>query len=101
GVAYALSGIPTYTPELETRPRDSRHWPFIGSGVGYVGGRDSRSRSDFGSLGRMPRNIALPWMLNSKTDMLVNAGPFAAFLGQAHDPLWTDFTGTGTRLAPK
>jgi uncharacterized protein (DUF1501 family) len=40
-------------------------------------------------------------MLNSKTDILVNAGPFAAFLGQAHDPLWTDFTGPGTRLAPR
>src|SRR5204862_5798329 len=26
GVAYAVSGIPTYTPELETRPRDPRHW---------------------------------------------------------------------------
>ena len=48
----------------------------------------------------MPRNIALPWMLNSKTDILVNAGPFAAFLGQEHDPLWTDFTGPGTRIAP-
>ena len=31
GVAYAVSGIPTYTPELENRPRDSRHWPYIGS----------------------------------------------------------------------
>jgi hypothetical protein len=39
-------------------------------------------------------------MLNSKTDLLVNAGPFAAFLGQAHDPLWTDFTGPGTRIVP-
>jgi uncharacterized protein DUF1501 len=92
GVAYALSGIPTYTPELETRPRDSRHWPFIGSVVDYV--EAVRSQAS------MPRNIALPWMLSSKTDILVNAGPFAAFLGQAYDPLWTDFTGPGTRIAP-
>ena len=48
----------------------------------------------------MPRNIALPWMLNSKSDVLVNAGPFAAFLGQAYDPLWTDFTGPGTHIVP-
>lgn len=96
GVAYALSGIPTYTPELETRPRDSRHWPFIGSVVDYLHSR----RAGHASLPEAPRNIALPWMLNSKTDMLVNAGPFAAFLGQAHDPLWTDFTGRGTRIAP-
>src|SRR5262249_1305631 len=46
-------------------------------------------------------NVALPWMLNSKTDLLVNAGPFAAFLGQGYDPVWTDFDGPGTRLAPR
>jgi hypothetical protein len=93
GVAYAVSGIPTYTPELETRPRDKRHWPYIGSVVEYLG-RRARQR------GELPANLALPWMLNSKTDILVNAGPFAAFLGQQHDPLWTDFTGAGTRIAP-
>ncbi len=95
GVAYAVSGIPTYTPELETRPRDSRHWPYIGSIVEYVEERRSRQSNP-----EVPRNIALPWMLNSKTDNLVNAGPFAAFLGQAYDPIWTDFTGPGTRTAP-
>src|SRR5262245_43305006 len=101
GVAYALSGIPTYTPDLETRPRDNRHWPFIGSVVDYCSQLAPRvgvhSRSECTTI---PRNIALPWMLNSKTDLLVNAGPFAAFLGQAYDPLWTDFTGSGTRIAP-
>ncbi len=109
GVAYALSGIPTYTPELETRPRDSRHWPFIGSVVDYLEERRRNVGQTFLSAARagrqeslphVPRNIALPWMLNSKTDLLVNAGPFAAFLGQAHDPLWTDFTGPGTRTVP-
>jgi uncharacterized protein (DUF1501 family) len=106
GVAYALSGIPTYTPELETRPRDSRHWPYIGSVVDYVAQRQPlhpRPLSPGGARGEseMPRNIALPWMLNSKSDMLVNAGPFAAFLGRAYDPLWTDFTGPGTHVVPR
>ena len=96
GVAYAVSGIPTYTPELETRPRDGRHWPYIGSVVEYLQERNGQA-----SGSPIPGNIALPWMLNSKTDLLVNAGPFAAFLGQGYDPLWTDFTGTGTRLVPK
>jgi hypothetical protein len=96
GVAYAVSGIPTYTPELETRPRDSRHWPYIGSVVDYIEERRSQVVAP-----AVPRNIALPWMLNSKTDNLVNAGPFAAFLGQAHDPLWTDFTGPGTHPVPR
>src|SRR6266704_6107123 len=44
GVAYAVSGIPTYTPELETRPRDARHWPFIGSVVDYVENRRAGGR---------------------------------------------------------
>ena len=96
GVAYAVSGIPTYTPALETRPRDPRHWPFIGSVVDYLEEKRSGVR-----LPPVPRNIGLPWLLNSKTDMNVSAGPYAAFLGQAYDPVWTDFDGAGTRITPR
>jgi hypothetical protein len=95
-VAYVVSGIPTYTTDLENRPRDSRHWPFIGSIVDYLEERRTRETTP-----TIPRNVALPWMLNSKTDFLVNAGPFAAFLGQAYNPVWTDFDGPGTHLVPK
>ena len=49
----------------------------------------------------LPRNLVLPWVLNSKTDQDVRAGPYAAFLGQAHDPVFTDFDGKGTRQAPR
>jgi hypothetical protein len=49
----------------------------------------------------VPRNIGLPWLLNSKTDLDVSAGPYAAFLGQAHDPVWADFDGPGTHFVPK
>src|SRR3954447_4748262 len=96
GVAYAVSGIPTYTPELETRPRDPRHWPFIGSLVDYLDERRAGGRPP-----AVPRNVGLPWVLNTRTDLDVRAGPYAAFLGQAYDPLWTDFDGKGLRLAPK
>lgn len=96
GVAYALTGLPTYTPALEASPRDSQHWPFVGSVVDYL---DERQRR--GASSALPRNVALPWMLNSKADLLVNAGPFAAFLGQIHDPVWTDYDGVGTRVAPE
>lgn len=96
GLAYAVTGIPTYTPELETRSRDNRHWPFIGSIVDHL---DQRGAAPLGTL---PRNIGLPWMVNSKTDNpAVNAGPFAAFLGQKYDPMWTDFDGRGLKIAPK
>jgi hypothetical protein len=96
GVAYAVTGIPTYDPSLEARARDSRHWPFIGSIVDYLEEQRSRRR-----LPEVPRNVALPWVLNSKTDLLVNAGPYAAFLGQAYDPVWTDFDGPGTHVVPR
>jgi hypothetical protein len=96
GVAYAVSGIPTYTPALEDKPRDARHWPFIGSVVDYI--EEMRSG---GAIPAIPRNIGLPWLLNSKTDLNVSAGPYAAFLGQAHDPIWTDYDGQGTKIAPR
>lgn len=97
GVAYALSGIPTYTPALETRPRDPRQWPFIGSVVDYL--EEQRTKV---AIPAVPRNMGLPWVLNAKTDFpIVNAGPFAAFLGQGYDPVWAHFTGKGTRLVPK
>jgi hypothetical protein len=94
GVAYAVTGMPTYSPDLEARPRDPQHWPFIGSAVDYLEEQQTLRGPT------SPRNVGLPWMLNSKTDLLVNAGPFAAFLGQAYDPVWTDFDGPGTRIAP-
>ncbi|MFO0880447.1 MAG: DUF1501 domain-containing protein [Gemmataceae bacterium] len=96
GVVYAVSGIPTYTPDLETRHRDSRLWPFVGSAVDYV----LAKRTGQG-LPEVPRNIVLPWVLNSKTDLDVKAGPYAAYLGQAYDPIFTDFDGVGTKIAPR
>lgn len=96
GVAYAVTGLPLYTTDLEARARDARHWPYLGSVVDYVLEKRAPTATTL-----IPRQMALPWMLNSKTDLLVNAGPFGAFLGSAYDPVWTDFTGEGTRLVPK
>lgn len=97
GVAYAVSGIPTYTPALETLPRDPRHWPFIGSIVDYL---ETKRTGD--PAPPVPRNVGLPWLLNARTDLsIVNAGPYAAFLGQAFDPVWASFDGEGKKIAPK
>jgi hypothetical protein len=90
GVAYAVTGMPTYTPALETRPRDPAHWPFIGSVVDYL---DERRSHD--AIPAVPRNIGLPWLLNSKADIGPLAGPYAAFLAQAYDPVWADFATNG------
>lgn len=96
GVAYAVSGLPVYTTDLEARARDSRHWPYLGSVVDYL-----FEQRGLGGDRPVPRHIGLPWMLNSKTDLLVNAGPFAAFLGNRFDPVWSDFGEQGTHLVPK
>lgn len=95
-VAYTTSGIPEYDVSLETRPRDPRQWPYIGSVVDYV----DRRRAP-GVLPGLPQNIGLPWLLNSKSDLVPLAGPYAAFLGQAYDPFWPVYDGKGTRIGPK
>ena len=98
GLAYAVSGIPTYTPAIETVIREPSHWPFIGSMVDYL---DERSAPP-GTRPPLPRNIALPWVVNSKvSDLGPLAGPYAAFLGQSYDPVFTEYSGSGTRIAPK
>jgi hypothetical protein len=96
GVAYALTGMPTYTPAIEANPRAQEHWPFLGSVVDYV-----ESRRAAGRMPDVPHNIGLPWQFGSKSTVPTLAGPYAAFLGQAYDPVWTDFDGRGTRVVPK
>lgn len=97
GVAYALTGMPTYTPSIEAKPLDAAHWPFIGSIVDHVDGRRTAGR-----LPEVPRNIGLPWLFGSQaTDYPPLAGPYAAFLGNAHNPVWTSFRGKATRIVPR
>lgn len=97
GVAYALTGMPTYTPAIEAQPRNAAHWPFIGSIVDYI----ERERAG-GEFPEVPHCIGLPWLLNSRcVDVPPLAGPYAAFLGSAHDPVWTDFEGEATTVVPK
>ncbi len=96
GVAYATTGMPTYTPAIEAKPRDPMHWPYVGSVVDYLGKQSGSRRSN-----QIPQNMALPWVMGSKSDLAPLAGPYAAFLGNAYDPTWTDFDGKGTRVVPK
>ncbi len=95
-VAYALSGLPNYTVDLETKPRDPTHWPYFGSIADHLWARQGIAE------GELPRHVGLPWVFNSQVDDLgLIAGPYAAFLGQRHDPLWAKFEGTPSRVAPK
>lgn len=95
-VAYALSGLPNYTVDLETKPRDPSHWPYFGSIADYLWARRGAT------AGELPQHVGLPWVFNSQVDDLgLIAGPYGAFLGQQHDPLWGKFEGKPLRIAPK
>jgi hypothetical protein len=96
GVAYALTGVPTIDIPMELNPHDARHWPFIGSVVDYLLQKRGGPRRP------VPDNIALPFPFSSqRVGEVPRAGPYAAFLGGAYHPTWTEFTGESTRSVVK
>lgn len=98
-VAYALSGLPAYTTDLEVKPRDPAHWPYLGSIADHQWAQAAPGAAERAG---MPRHVGLPWVFNSQVDDLgLIAGPYAAFLGQQYDPVWAKFSGKGRRVAPK
>ena len=97
--AYVTSGIPDYSPALETRPNDPKHWPYVGSVVDFV-----LQQRDPRVVPEIPRNMALPWQMNSHGGpkaSAVQAGPYAAFLGTAYNPVLTEFEGEASRTIDK
>jgi hypothetical protein len=96
GVAYATTGVPFIDVPMELNPHDGRHWPFLGSVVEYA------ARARGGKAPPVPGNIALPWPFSSRrVGEVPRAGPYAAFLGGAYNPIWTEFRGTATRSVVK
>lgn len=92
GAAFALTGVPAIDVAMELSPRDLRHHPFIGSVVEYL---DQRAHP--GKRRPVPGNIALPFPFSTQRSGEVHrAGPYAAFLGGAYNPIWTTFQGTAT-----
>jgi len=102
GVAFALTGVPAIDAPMELSPRDTRHWPFFGSVVDYVeSGREKAAGAPLPSR-RVPNNIALPFRFSShRVGEVPRAGPYASFLGNEYDPIWTDFVGQATKGLPK
>jgi hypothetical protein len=91
GVAYATTGVGTIDIPMELNPRDSRHWPFVGSVVDYV------LRTKGAKRRAVPDNVALPFPFSSRrVGEVARAGPYAAFLGGAYNPVWTEFHGQAT-----
>lgn len=96
GVAYATTGAPAIDIPMELNPRDSRHWPFVGSVVDFV------DRQNSGNRRAIPGNIALPFPFSShRVGEVPRAGPYAAFLGNPFNPLWTEFRGQANRTITK
>jgi hypothetical protein len=97
GVAYALTGTPQIDIPMELHPRDARHWPFLGSVVDYLLRRDGPAAPR-----PVPDNIALPFPFSSqRVGEVPRAGPYGAFLGNAYNPIWTEFRGRATRSIVK
>jgi hypothetical protein len=97
GVAYATTGVPQIDIPMELNPRDGRHWPFIGSAVEYLTAGKGGAKPQ-----AAPTNIALPWPFSSqRVGEVPRAGPYAAFLGGAYNPIWTTFQGRATRTWTK
>jgi hypothetical protein len=97
GVAYALTGVEQIDVPMELNPHDPRHWPFVGSVVEYVTQHQERGRRR-----EMPGNIALPFPFSSqRVGEVPRAGPYAAHLGGAYNPIWTTFHGKATRSVVK
>jgi hypothetical protein len=97
GVAYATTGTPVIDIPMELNPRDGRHHPYIGSVVDYLWRQGTPRRP-----GAVPHNIALPFQFSShRAGEVPRAGPYGAFLGNAYNPLWTEFQGRATKVAVK
>jgi hypothetical protein len=100
GVAFATTGIPRIDIPMELNPRDASHWPYIGSVVDHVDGRHAAGHPARRSP--VPRNLVLPWAFSSqRVGEVARAGPYGGFLGQAYDPICTEFVGKGTKKAKK
>jgi len=99
GVAYATTSIPRIEIPMELNPRDPAHWPFIGSVVDFV---DRGHGGPMAAQPEIPRNMVLPWAFSSqRVGEVPRAGPYGGFLGQAYDPIFTEFVGQATRKAQK
>ena len=90
GTAFATTGVPSTDIPMESNPRDSRHWPFIGSVVDHLAERAN------GKPPSIPRNFGLPFPFGSKRGP-ARSGPFGGFLGPAYDTVWSEFRAKGTR----
>jgi hypothetical protein len=114
--AYTMTGVEMVDIPMELDPYDTRHWPFFGSVLDYLGSRAASGRRepaerdasnnqaadaprspDDRRASDVPRNIALPFLFSSRCPQFDRGGPYAGFLGQGYNPVWTEFEGKAAR----
>ncbi|WP_373650747.1 MULTISPECIES: DUF1501 domain-containing protein [unclassified Schlesneria] len=96
GVAHAMTGTPVIDVNMELSPNDPKHHPYFGSAVEYI------DRQRRGGMSPFPQNVALPFPFSSqRTGEVHRAGPYAAYLGSAYNPVWTEFEGRADRSVYK
>ena len=82
---------------MELNPRDPAHWPFIGSVVDYVERPatppTAAERPGRAAQPRAPLGLQQP----ARVGEVARAGPYGGFLGQAYDPICTEFVGQATQ----
>lgn len=93
GMMWATTGIPESNVPIEESQRNPLHWPYLGSVFTYLDRQQNGPRP----AGTVPDNIILPFLLSSRRPAELYARPHGAFLGNAYDPLWTEFRGQATR----
>ena len=93
GMMWATTGLPEGSIPIEETQKHAQHQPYLGSVFDY----HQRRRHGAKPTGAVPDNVILPWLLSSKRPAAHYARPHAAYLGNAHDPLWADFRGKATR----
>ena len=97
GVAFAMTGVPAIDVAMELSPHDPRHHPYFTSAAQAAMERDGR----LGETG-IAANVALPFPFSTqRVGEVHRAGPYAAYLGGAYNPLWTEFVGNSTRSVYK
>lgn len=93
GMQWATTGIPEGSIPIEETQKHAQHQPFLGSVATYAW------EQRFGPKppGAVPDNVALPFLLSTRRPAAMYARPHAAGMGNAYDPLWTEFRGKATR----
>jgi hypothetical protein len=93
GMMWATTGVPESNIPLEETQKHASHLPYVGSVFTFL----EQQRHGPKPQGAVPDNVILPFPLSSRRPAAHYARPHASFLGNVHDPLWTEFRGKATR----